>query len=258
MGTSADSSRQNSRHPKPSSDDFGHDALNDWLKRRALKNEASGASRTYVVRHRRHVVAYYTLATGAVHCAHATGRVRRNMPDPVPVMVLGRLAVHRNWQRKGLGRDLLADAIRRTLQAADIAGIRAFGTPSPMRPNGFTSRPGLPNRSDGFDDDPERRSEARFSRTRTPRNPASRDHGTTRFDERALQTAVRFFYGGSCPSPPTGIAGGLTPLACRLPLKEGVMGKVAGGGVINTCITKREHHDRSGRHRRDQNLSGIV
>lgn len=109
-------------------DDFdcGHDALNDWLKHRALKNEASGASRTYVVRHQSHVVAYYTLATGAVECARAPGRVRRNVPDPIPVMVLGRLAVHRTWQRKGLGRDLLGDAIRRTLQAADIAGIRAF------------------------------------------------------------------------------------------------------------------------------------
>ena len=109
-------------------DDFdcGHDALNAWLTHRALKNEASGASRTYVVCHRSHVVAYYTLATGAVQCAHAPGRVRRNMPDPIPVMVFGRLAVHRHWQRKGLGRDLLADAVRRTLQAADIAGIRAL------------------------------------------------------------------------------------------------------------------------------------
>lgn len=109
-------------------DDFdcGHDALNAWLKHRALKNEASGASRTYVVRHQGHVVAYYTLATGAVQCAHAPGRVRRNMPDPIPVMVLGRLAVHVDWQKKGLGCDLLADAIRRTLQAADIAGIRTL------------------------------------------------------------------------------------------------------------------------------------
>ena len=109
-------------------DDFdcGHDTLNDWLKRRAIKNEASGASRTYVVCHQSHVIAYYTLATGAVQCADAPGRIRRNMPDPIPVMVLGRLAVHLNWQRKGLGGDLLADAVKRTLQAADIAGIRAF------------------------------------------------------------------------------------------------------------------------------------
>jgi len=109
-------------------DDFdcGNYTLNDWLKRRALKNEASGASRTYVVCHKNHVIAYYTLATGAIQCEDAPGRIRRNMPDPIPVMVLGRLAVHLDWQRKGLGGDLLADAVKRTLQAANIAGIRAF------------------------------------------------------------------------------------------------------------------------------------
>ncbi len=109
-------------------DDFdcGHDTLNDWLKGRAIKNEASGASRTYVVCLQNHVIAYYTLATGAVQCPDAPGRIRRNMPDPIPVMVLGRLAVHLNWQKKGLGSDLLADAVKRTLQASEIAGIRAF------------------------------------------------------------------------------------------------------------------------------------
>ena len=109
-------------------DDFdcGHDTLNAWLKRRAMKNEASGASRTYVVCHQSRVVGYYTLATGAVQCAHAPGRIRRNAPDPIPVMVFGRLAVHLDWQKKGLGTALLADAVKRTLQAAAIAGIRAF------------------------------------------------------------------------------------------------------------------------------------
>ncbi len=106
--------------------DCGNDTLNAWLKRRASKNESSGASRTYVVCHQDHVIAYDTLATGAVHCRQAPGRIRRNMPDPIPVMVLGRLAVHLDWQKKGLGGDLLADAVKRTLQAAEIAGIRAF------------------------------------------------------------------------------------------------------------------------------------
>ncbi len=106
--------------------DCGQDTLNNWLKHRAIKNEASGASRTYVVCHQHHVIAYYTLATGAVQCVDAPGGIRRNMPDPIPVMVLGRLAVHLKWQKKGLGGDLLADAVKRTLQAADIAGIRAF------------------------------------------------------------------------------------------------------------------------------------
>ncbi len=106
--------------------DCGNDTLNDWLKRRAIKNETSGASRTYVVCNQNHVIAYYTLATGAVECRQALGRIRRNMPDPIPVMVLGRLAVHVDWQKRGLGGDLLADAVKRTLQAAEIAGIRAF------------------------------------------------------------------------------------------------------------------------------------
>ena len=109
-------------------DDFdcGNDTLNDWLKRRAIKNDASGASRTYVVCHQRHVIAYYTLSTGSVQCTDTPGRIRRNMPDPIPVMILGRLAVHLDWQKKGLGGDLLADGVKRTLQAAEIAGIRAF------------------------------------------------------------------------------------------------------------------------------------
>lgn len=91
-----------------------------------MKNETSGASRTYVVSHQNHVIAFYSLATGAVACRQAPGRIRRNMPDPIPVMIVGRLAVHLDWQKKGLGGDLLADAVKRTLQAADIAGIRAL------------------------------------------------------------------------------------------------------------------------------------
>ena len=63
---------------------------------------------------------------GAVAHAHAPGRARRNMPDPVPVMVIGRLAVHKDYQGKKIGPSLLRDAVLRTLQAADIAGIRAI------------------------------------------------------------------------------------------------------------------------------------
>jgi GNAT superfamily N-acetyltransferase len=106
--------------------DSGNSQLDDWLKRRAMKNELEGASRTYVLSTREVVVAYYCLANGAVAQAAATGRVRRNMPDPIPVMVIGRLAVDRHWQGKGIGRALLRDAILRTLQAAEIAGIRAI------------------------------------------------------------------------------------------------------------------------------------
>lgn len=106
--------------------DSGNSQLDDWLKRRALKNEVEGASRTYVLCAGEIVIAYYCLANGAVAQASATGRVRRNMPDPIPVMVIGRLAVDRRWQGKGMGRALLRDAILRTLQAAEIAGIRAI------------------------------------------------------------------------------------------------------------------------------------
>jgi GNAT superfamily N-acetyltransferase len=104
--------------------DSGVPALDDWLKRRARANQA-GASRTYVVCEHRRVVAYYALASGGVDIDAAPGRVRRNMPDPVPVAVLGRLAIERTHQKHGLGRSLVQDASKRVLQAADIIGIRA-------------------------------------------------------------------------------------------------------------------------------------
>ena len=106
--------------------DCGVAELDDWLRRRALGNEERGASRTYVVHAAKRVVGYYALANGAVAQETTTGKVRRNMPDPVPVMVLGRLAVDRAYQGRGIGRGLLRDAILRTLQASEIAGIRAI------------------------------------------------------------------------------------------------------------------------------------
>lgn len=105
--------------------DCGVPELDAWLKRRALQNEISGASRTYVVCAAGRVVGYYALATGAVGQSVATGKVRRNMPDSIPVMVLGRLAVDRGYQNAGLGRALLRDALLRTVQVAQMAGIRA-------------------------------------------------------------------------------------------------------------------------------------
>lgn len=106
--------------------DSGVPELDDWLERRALQNEASGASRSYVVSAAGRVVGYYALATGAVAQKEATGKVRRNMPEPIPVMVLGRLAIDREHQGRGLGSALLKDALMRTLSVASIVGVRAI------------------------------------------------------------------------------------------------------------------------------------
>jgi len=89
----------------------GTDNLDDWLKRRALPNQITGASRTYVVAEDKRVVAYYCLASGALALNHAPRSISRNMPDPVPIVILGRLAVDLSWQGKGLGVALLQDAV---------------------------------------------------------------------------------------------------------------------------------------------------
>ena len=97
-----------------------------WLQRQAAKSEMGGAARTYVVCDRdNHVVAYYCLASGSVVRNEAPGSVSRNMPDPIPVMVIGRLAVDLNYQNQRLGSALLKDALLRVVQASEIVGIRA-------------------------------------------------------------------------------------------------------------------------------------
>jgi GNAT superfamily N-acetyltransferase len=102
------------------------DVLDGWLRKRALANQASGASRTYVICAGDEVVGYYALASGAITIASAPGRFRRNMPDPIPVAILARLAVDRRWQRKGIGRALFRDATMRVAYAADVIGIRGI------------------------------------------------------------------------------------------------------------------------------------
>lgn len=106
--------------------DCGHHSLNDWLQKRAIKNAQNGASRTFVVCNNHSVIGYYSLAVGAVTRDEASGKVRRNMPEPVPVMVLGRLAVDRHWQGKQIDAGMLKDALLRTLSVAEQAGIRAM------------------------------------------------------------------------------------------------------------------------------------
>ena len=109
-------------------DDFacGVDSLDDWLKRRAYPNQVNGASRTYVVTEGKRVVGYYCLASGALELSDTPTSIRRNMPDPVPVAILGRLAVDKSSQGRGLGAALLQDAVVRTAQAGGILGIRGL------------------------------------------------------------------------------------------------------------------------------------
>ena len=101
-------------------------SLDDWLKRRARANQAGGASRTYVVCEDLKVMGYYALASGALTVESAPGRFRRNMPDPIPVVVLARLAVDRSYQGRGVGRALFRDGARRVVSAADAIGIRGI------------------------------------------------------------------------------------------------------------------------------------
>jgi len=98
--------------------------LNDWLQHRALKNE-SRFSRTYVVCQGRKVIAYFCISAGAVERAAVPGKIRRNAPDTIPVSVIGRLAVSREHAGKGLGADILSDALRRIAIASQSIGIGA-------------------------------------------------------------------------------------------------------------------------------------
>jgi len=104
----------------------GVTSLDNWLKKRARSNERSRASRTFVLCDDERVIGYYALASGSLANKVAPSKIKRNMPDPIPVMVLGRLAIDQQYQGKKLGDALLRDAILRILQAADIAGIKAI------------------------------------------------------------------------------------------------------------------------------------
>jgi GNAT superfamily N-acetyltransferase len=104
----------------------GSAGLDDWIKRRALGNQASGASRTFVVCDGERVVGYHALAAGGVTVAAAPGHFRRNMPDPIPVVILARLAVDRGCQGRGLGRALFQDGAKRVNHAASAIGIRGI------------------------------------------------------------------------------------------------------------------------------------
>jgi GNAT superfamily N-acetyltransferase len=101
-------------------------SLDEWLKRRARANQLSGGSRTYVLTDGRRVVGYYALAAGGISVGLAPGRFRRNMPDPIPIALLGRLAIDRAWQGRGLGRGLFRDGAMRVINAAEALGVRGI------------------------------------------------------------------------------------------------------------------------------------
>ena len=104
----------------------GVESMDNWLKQRAMKNQLTGASRTFVCCDGANVLAYYSLASSAVVTSAAPGRFRRNMPDPIPVVVLGRLAVDKRIQGQGVARALVRDAGLRVIQASDTIGIRGM------------------------------------------------------------------------------------------------------------------------------------
>jgi GNAT superfamily N-acetyltransferase len=109
-----------------SSFDSGEPPLDDYLRQRALANHVQGASRCFVTCRAGRVVGYYALASASVQHRDVAGKVRRNMPDPVPVILLSRLAVDREEQGSGLGKHLLRDAILRSVAASEIIGVRAL------------------------------------------------------------------------------------------------------------------------------------
>lgn len=106
--------------------DCGHVVLNNWLVQRAQFNHRKGASRTYVVDYEKRVVAFYCLAAGSIDHLSSPGSIRRNMPDPVPVIIMGRLATHLAFQGRGIASAMVLDAIDRTAALAGQIGIRAL------------------------------------------------------------------------------------------------------------------------------------
>lgn len=102
-----------------------HESLNLWLKRYALQNQSGDSSRTYVVHRANQVAGYYAISAGSISREEASRRAAKAQPDPIPISLLGRLAVDKREQGAGLGKALLKDALLRIERAADILGIRA-------------------------------------------------------------------------------------------------------------------------------------
>ena len=106
--------------------DCGETSLNNWLKKHALKNDLGDASRTYVVCCNNLVAAFYSLHLGAIQNSEAVRKIKRNMPEPIPAIVLGRLAVDVNHQGQGLAKALMKDMFLRAIKVSDLAGTKAI------------------------------------------------------------------------------------------------------------------------------------
>lgn len=109
--------------------DCGEISLNEWLRTKALKNQLNGASRTFVVSNKNdsNIIGFYCLSTGSIqHKQLLSNRLKRNMPDPVPVIFLGRLAVDCHYKRRGIGAGLLKDAILRAKSVSNHFGAKAL------------------------------------------------------------------------------------------------------------------------------------
>lgn len=104
----------------------GEETLDNWLKNRAMVNQKTGASRTFVTASDNIVMGYYALSTGIITTSQAVGKFRRNMPTDIPVVLLGRLAVDVKAKGLGIGRALVKDAAQRVIQASGLVGIRGM------------------------------------------------------------------------------------------------------------------------------------
>lgn len=102
----------------------GVEGLDHWLKEKALKNELTRGSRTFVVQKDRMVIGFYALASGSINHEFVSSKYKKDMPKPIPAAVLGRLAVDMKYQKMGLGSALLQDALKRVAHAADLVGIK--------------------------------------------------------------------------------------------------------------------------------------
>lgn len=109
-----------------SSFDCGHDALNDWLQEKAIKNEREDASRCFFICDDNKVIGYYAFSTGSIEQKDMPGGLKRNMPNPIPVLVLGRLAIDKKYQGQSFGKHLLKDGLLRSIAVSEHVAFKAL------------------------------------------------------------------------------------------------------------------------------------